>query len=176
MAFNQSPCGSVIMEISLIAAISDNLAIGRGGDLPWHISEDLKFFKRTTSGFPVIMGRKTFESIGRPLPGRRNIVVTRGGFSFPEGVETAGSVEDAINAASSYAGKCFIIGGGSLYKASIDMADSLYITHIHTVLQDADTFFPAIDPARWTVAERSEMFTDAPSGWTFEFVKYEKRT
>ena len=164
------------MEKCIIVAIADNNAIGRDNALLWHISEDLKFFKRTTSGCPVIMGRKTFESIGRPLPKRTNIVVSRG-FAAPEGVVVVPSLEEAYKAASVIPDpigdpRCFVIGGGQIYAQAITDADRLIVTHVHTVIEDADTFFPSIDPSAWTVAQRSELFQDDESGYDFEFVEY----
>ena len=179
------------MEKCIIVAIADNNAIGKDNALLWHISEDLKFFKRTTMGCPVIMGRKTFESIGRPLPKRLNIVVSRGGFNAPEGVEVVASLEEAYALAesrllvampgsptvmSSDAGtsapKAFVIGGGQIYAQAMAIADRLTVTHVHTVIEDADTFFPAIDPAIWKVVSRSELQTDPETGYIFEFVEY----
>lgn len=163
------------MEKCIIVAIADNNAIGRNNGLLWHISEDLRFFKRTTLGSPVIMGRKTFESIGRALPGRVNIVVSRG-FSTGEEVEVVNSLEDAFAVAEdTNLEKCFVIGGGQIYAQALDFADRLVVTHVHTVIEDADTFFPAINPEIWNVVQRSEMFTDEETGYQFEFVEYEKR-
>ena len=163
------------MEKYIIVAISDNNAIGRDNQLLWHISEDLRFFKRTTLGSPVIMGRKTYESIGRPLPKRVNIVVSRG-FNTGEEVAVAASLEDAFKVAEdTNLEKCFVIGGGQIYSQALPLVDSLIVTHVHTVIEDADTFFPEIDPDIWQVAERSELFTDEESGYSFEFVKYVKR-
>ena len=198
-----------IMEKSIIVAIADNNAIGRNNELLWHISEDLKFFKRTTLGCPVIMGRKTFESIGRPLPKRLNIVVSRSGYEAPEGVRVVASLEEAFGLAGveilrsaqndkepaqndkepaqndkhnvmpseveTSASRVFVIGGGQIYAQAISQVDSMVITHVHTVIEDADTFFPAIDPSVWVAAERSELQTDPETGYTFEFVKYVKR-
>ena len=200
------------MEKCLIVAIADNGAIGKNNELLWHISEDLKFFRRTTLGCPVIMGRKTFESIGRPLPKRQNIVVSRRGFEAPEGVTVVGSLEDAYKAVEQGlsenkaaatpasaavapaspsvapssvtsvlasvtsdqigSSRLFIMGGGQIYAQALPDMDRLIITHVHTVIEDADTFFPAIDPAVWQVAERSEMMTDPETGYNFEFVTY----
>lgn len=163
------------MEKCIIVAIADNNAIGRNNELLWHISEDLRFFKRTTLGSPVIMGRKTFESIGRALPGRVNIVVSRG-FSTGEEVEVVNSLEDAFAVAEdTNLEKCFVIGGGQIYAQALDFADRLVVTHVHTVIEDADTFFPAINSEIWNVVQRSEMFTDEETGYQFEFVEYEKR-
>lgn len=163
------------MEKYIIVAISDNNAIGRDNALLWHISEDLRFFKRTTLGSPVIMGRKTFESIGRALPGRVNIVVSRG-FSTGEDVAVTGSLEEAFRVAEeTNLERCFVMGGGQIYAQAMPLVDRLVVTHVHTVIEDADTFFPSIDPVVWAVSERSELFTDEETGYTFEFVKYEKR-
>ncbi len=173
------------MEKVIIVAIADNNAIGKDNALLWHISEDLKFFRRTTSGCPVIMGRRTFESIGRPLPKRTNIVISRG-FDAPEGVKVVSSLDEAYGAASasfgaqasdstSDEGRCFIIGGGRVYAHALPTADRLIITHVHTVIEDADTFFPPVDPSVWKAASRSEMMTDPETGYEFEFVEYEKR-
>ena len=160
------------MEKCIIVAISDNNAIGRDNELLWHISEDLRFFKRTTLGCPVIMGRKTFESIGRALPKRVNIVVSRC-FNTAEEVAVAGSLEEAFRVAQeTNLEKCFVIGGGQIYSQALPLVDRLIVTHVHTVIEDADTFFPAIDPAVWTVEERSELFTDEETGYTYESVKY----
>ena len=168
------------MEKCIIVAIADNNAIGRANALLWHISEDLKFFKRTTSGSPVIMGRKTFESIGRPLPKRTNIVVSRG-FDAPEGVVVVPSLEEAYKAAKAAIPdeigdtRCFVIGGGQIYAQALCNVDRLIVTHVHTVIEDADTFFPAIDPSIWQVATRSDMLHDDESGFDFEFVEYIRR-
>lgn len=166
------------MQKCIIVAIADNNAIGRDNALLWHISEDLKFFKRTTSGCPVIMGRKTFESIGRPLPKRTNIIVSRG-FDAPEGVIVVGSLEEAYATAASSVipdpignPRCFIMGGGQIYAQAMRDADMLIITHVHTVIEGADTFFPEIDPSVWKVADRSEMYHDEETGYDFEFVTY----
>ena len=167
------------MEKVIIVAIADNNAIGRDNALLWHISDDLKFFKRTTSGCPVIMGRKTFESIGRPLPKRTNIVVSRG-FDAPEGVDIVSSLEEAYKAASAVmtdeVERCFVIGGGQIYAQAMQDADRLIVTHVHTVIGNADTFFPQIDPSVWEVDQRSEMFHDEESGYDFEFVEYIRKT
>ena len=168
------------MEKCIIVAIADNNAIGKDNALLWHISEDLKFFKRTTMGCPVIMGRKTFESIGRPLPKRLNIGISRG-FEAPEGVVVVSSLAEAYAVASSPASvipdqignpRCFVMGGGQIYAQAISDMDRLIVTHVHTVIEDAYTFFPPIDPEVWKVADRSKIFHDDESGYDFEFVEY----
>ncbi len=165
----------MIMEKNVIVAIADNNAIGKDNALLWHISEDLRFLKRKTLGWPVIMGRKTFESIGRALPGRVNIVISRG-FSTGEEVEIAGSLEEAFAIAeSTNLEKCFVMGGGQIYAQALESADRLVVTHVHVVIEDADTFFPPIDPQKWTVEGRSELMTDESTGYTFEFVEYVRK-
>ena len=167
-----------MMEKIIIAAVADNLAIGKDNALLWHISEDLKFFKRNTSGCAVIMGRKTCESLGRPLPNRLNIVVSRN-FQAPEGTVGASSLEEALSLASSLAPergmspeRCYIIGGGQIYSKAIGIADKMVLTRVHTVIEDADTFFPKIDSDIWQVESRSDLFQDSSSGVEYEFVTY----
>lgn len=164
------------MGKSIIAAVSDNSAIGRGNSMPWHISEDLKYFKRITSGGAVIMGRKTFLSIGKPLPGRLNIVITRGDMSvFPDGVLAVHSIEEAFSAAESSDRPCFVIGGGEIYRQALPYADRLYITHVHTTIPDADTFFPEISPEVWEKESSSPVSEDPETGLVFEFTVYRKK-
>ena len=161
--------------INIIVAVSDNLAIGRAGDMPWHISADLKYFKRTTLGHTVIMGRRTWESIGcRPLKNRRNIVVS-GTVEAAEGYEVAPSLAVALELASATEEEVFIMGGGRLYAEAIDVADRLYITHVHTVVEDADTFFPEITSRDWALASREAVETDPTSGLKYEFAVYDRK-
>ena len=157
--------------LNIIVAISDNYAIGRGGDMPWHISEDLKYFKRITSGHTVIMGRRTWESIGcRPLPNRRNIVVSRT-MAAAEGAQVAASLPAALEMPDA-GGELFVMGGGQLYKEAMPLADRLYVTLVHTRVPDADTFFPFINPLKWELSEISETFTDPATGLRYEFAVY----
>ena len=160
------------MEKCLIVAVADNMGIGVKGALPWHISEDLKYFKETTRGYPVIMGRTTYFSIGRPLPGRKNIVLNLGGDPIP-GVTCVYSFEEAYAEAEG-AEKCFVIGGASVYRAAMPQMDLLYITHVHTVVDGADAFFPEIDPAIWEKISVSPTHHDPETGFDFEFVIYRK--
>ena len=160
------------MEKCIIVAIADNNAIGKNNALLWHISEDLKFFKRTTSGSPVIMGRRTYESIGRPLPKRLNIIITRGD-AAPDGTILAHSLEEAFAIAENHGSeKCFIIGGGQVYSQALPLVERLIVTHVHTEIEDADTYFPIIDPSEWTIVSRSEMLKDVETGYDFEFIEY----
>jgi dihydrofolate reductase len=164
------------MEKCLIVAIADNNGIGVKGQLPWHIAEDLKYFKKVTHGYPVIMGRTTYFSLPfRPLKGRKNIVLNLGGDPIPE-VTCVYSFEEAYAAAEATgAEKCFVIGGASVYKAALPEMDLLYITHVHASVPEADVFFPAIDPKIWERESTSETFTDPETGYEFEFVIYRKR-
>lgn len=141
--------------ISIIVAISLNNAIGRNNQLLWHIPEDLKYFKKVTSGHTIIMGRKTWESIGRPLPNRRNIVVSRTHKTI-EGAEVYSSLEDALKTASTE-GEVFIIGGGQIYKQALPMANKLYLTIMNQTIEDADTFFPEIDFSQWEEIENESL-------------------
>lgn len=158
------------MEKCLIVAIADDGAIGIRGSLPWHISEDLKYFKRTTLGCPVIMGRGTWESIGRPLPGRKNIVLTSR--DIP-GVCCARSLEEAFREAEP-APKAFIIGGAAVYRTAVEEVDIMYITHVHTKVPGADAFFPEINSDIWDLESASEVATDPETGLSYEFRVYAK--
>ena len=128
------------MIISMIAAMADNRIIGKDNQMPWHLPADFAWFKRCTMGKPVVMGRKTYESIGRPLPGRLNIVISRDASLFIEGVTTVTSVEQALEVAAEVE-EVMIIGGGAIYAACLPMANKLYITHIEAEIQ-GDTQFP----------------------------------
>jgi len=147
-------------RIALIVAMADNRVIGRDGDLPWRIPADLKHFKATTMGKPIVMGRKTFESIGKPLPGRANIVVTRGNAPFPDSVDVAGDIDAALaiaqkRAEESGADEIMIIGGATLYAATLPYADRLYLTEVHATVE-GDTCFPAFDRDEWREVERED--------------------
>ncbi|HIQ84258.1 MAG TPA: dihydrofolate reductase [Candidatus Cryptobacteroides excrementigallinarum] len=171
----------------MIAAVADNGAIGVRGEMPWHIGEDLKYFKRVTMGCPVIMGRATFESLGRPLPGRTNIVMSHSRKDFPEGVVRVQSSGEALHeaekvltaggdgCAAEQEGKCFVIGGGKVYSQMIEKADRLYLTRVHVTVEDADAFFPPVDMAVWLEESCSETLTDCKSGIRFEFAVYKRR-
>ncbi len=171
--------------MNIIAAVADNGAIGKDNALLWHISEDMKYFRSLTTGGTVIMGRKTYESIGRPLPKRRNIVISRT-MTPAEGVEIVPSLEEALRASQTEPpvvsteaerpahqdGQVFVIGGGEIYRQAMEFADRLYITHVHISPENADTFFPEISPDKWKEVQRSETKTDPESGIRFEFVTY----
>lgn len=152
------------VAISIIAAVAENGVIGNDGAMPWRLSTDLRRFKALTLGKPVVMGRRTFESIGKPLAGRANIVVSRRGDYAHEGVTVAASLESALAEARHAAREAgldevFIIGGGELYAAAMPHADRLHITHV-AARPSGDTVFPAIDPAIWTRVSAE----DVPAG------------
>lgn len=135
-------------RVNIICALGRNRAIGRGNALPWRLPEDLRRFKRLTMGHPIVMGRKTFESIGRALPGRLNIVITRRPDYHAAGCRTVRSVADALRVAGEAeeaAGKVFVIGGGQIYARTLDRADRLYLTVVDDAPADADTFFPGFE-------------------------------
>lgn len=167
--------------LSIIVAVAQNGAIGRNNELLWHISEDLKYFKGTTMGHPVIMGRKTYESVGRPLPGRRNIVLTRGELEVPQiknphttSMEVVDSLEKVLQIAEGDQ-EFFIMGGGMLYNATFGMADKLYITRIFAVAEDADTFFPEISEREWEVEKECEVMHDEENDIDFQFLVYKRK-
>jgi dihydrofolate reductase len=147
--------------LTIIVARARNGVIGRDNQLPWHLPEDLGFFKRTTMGTPIIMGRKTHESIGRPLPGRRNIVVTRDAAKRFEGCETATSIAEALTlAGKDGAAHAFLIGGTQLYAEGIAFADTLIITEIDADIE-GDATFPAPDPTQWQAVSHEQNQADA---------------
>ncbi|MBR5436082.1 MAG: dihydrofolate reductase [Muribaculaceae bacterium] len=162
------------MFLSIIVAIDRLGAIGRKGQLLFHISDDLRRFKAITMGHPIIMGRKTFESFPKgALPGRRNIVVTRSADYSASGIETASSVEAAIDMVEDV-DEAFVIGGGEIYRQTIARADRLYLTIVETETADADTFFPNFSPNDWEITEASQPETDAKSGLTYRFVTLQR--
>lgn len=161
-------------ELALIAAMDENRLIGRGNALPWHLPADFAFFKQTTMGKPVIMGRKTFESIGRSLPGRRNLVVSRNGSYVAEGIEVCGSIEQALERAADSA-TAFLIGGANLYRQALDqeLAETLWITHVHDRFE-GDAWFPEIDRAQWREVWREDRPADEANPHDLSFVKYQR--
>ena len=186
-----------MMEKSLIVAVADNLAIGRKNALLWNLPGDMKYFREQTTGNAVIMGWMTYQSIGRPLPRRHNIVISL--FPWPEAPAEV-TVVDSLDAAFAAAemadqvghdgkdevghdgkgqvghdGKAFVIGGAYTYAEAVEIVDTMYITHVHDAPEDADAFFPAIDPAIWREDSRSDRQVDPATGITYEFVVYRRR-
>ncbi len=161
-------------RISIIVAVTRNNAIGIKGDLLYHISADLKRFKDITMGHPIIMGRKTFESFPNgPLPGRRNIVITRQKEYRHDGIEVVGSLEEAMSLVES-ADEAMVIGGGEIYRAAMKYASCLYLTEIDVMRDDADTFFPEINRDEWAVVEESHVVSDPHSGVPYRFVTLQR--
>ncbi len=157
--------------ISMIVARSRNHVIGRDNQMPWKISADLQFFKRVTMGHPVIMGRKTWESIGRPLPGRRNIVVSRNTDYVATGGELVGSLDAALKSLSEF-DRVFVIGGEQLFKQAFDKADRLYITEIDLDVEGGDTFFEVPNEADWKEVERTP---GSEGDISFSFITLERK-
>ncbi len=162
--------------IVLIAAMDRNRGIGRGNALPWHLPDDLKRFKALTLGKPVLMGRRTAQSLGRALPGRLNLVLTRGGAVPFDGMRAVGGVDAALAAAvDSGAGELCVIGGGEVYALLLPRADAMHLTCVDTVVDDADTFFPAFDRGAWIEAARESRAADDRHAFAFDFVEYRRR-
>lgn len=160
------------MILSFVVAMAGNRVIGRANALPWHLPADLRFFKRTTLGKPVVMGRKTYESIGRPLPGRNNIVVSRNpGYPAP-GCHVVPSIEAALRAAEP-AGEVMLIGGESLFRQTLERADRIYLTQVHAEVQ-GDTYFPQIDPRQWQEVWREDHPADAKHAYAYSFIRLER--
>ncbi|KAF1686530.1 diacylglycerol kinase [Pseudoxanthomonas broegbernensis] len=164
------------MRVCLIAALDRNGAIGRGNDLPWRLPDDLKHFKALTLGKPVLMGRRTAESLGRALPGRANLVLTRRGAAPFEGMRAVASLDEAFaTARADGAPELCVIGGGEVYALALPRADALHLTHVDTGVEDADAFFPAWDPAQWRERSRRAHPADARHAHAFEFADYLRR-
>lgn len=159
--------------IVLVAAVDRRLAIGRGNALPWHLPDDLARFKALTLGRPVLMGRRTAESLGRALPKRRNLVLTRSGRVPFAGMEAVHSLERARSlAAADGAAELCVIGGGEVYALAMPLASALHLTRVDTVVEGADAFFPAFDAADWREAWREPHLADARHAFAFDFVDY----
>ena len=159
--------------INVIVAKASNNVIGAKNDLIWHLPNDLKHFKNLTSGHPIIMGRKTFESLGRPLPNRTNIVVTRDIDWQAENIEKEFSLEKAIESAKKINGDIYIIGGGNIYKQAMEFADVLYITEVHHEFE-GDTYFPEIDEEIWEEVARENFMKDEKHPYAYSYVTYKR--
>ena len=163
-------------RVSLIAALDRNSAIGRGNAMPWHLPDDFRHFKALTLGKPILMGRKTAESLGRALPGRLNLVLTRSGRVPFEGMRAVGSIDEAMRIAEEQgAEELCVIGGAEIYALALPFADVLHLTHVDTEVEGADAFFPGFDPSPWQVVSRETHPEDAKHAFDFEFVDYERR-
>lgn len=163
------------VSLVLIAALDRNRAIGRDNALPWHLPDDLKRFKALTLGKPVLMGRRTAESLGRALPKRRNLVLTRSGRVPFDGMQAVATLDEACALADADgAVELCVIGGAELYALTLPFAARLSLTHVDTEVDDADTFFPAFDPAQWRAVSREAHAADERHAFAFEFVDYER--
>ena len=162
-------------RVVLVAALDREGGIGRGNAMPWHLPDDFRHFKALTLGKPILMGRKTAQSLGRALPGRANLVLTRSGQVPFEGMHAVGSLDDAIaTAAGEAAGELCVIGGGEIYALALPHAHALHLTHVDTIIADADAFFPAWDRAQWQAVWRESHPADARHAHGFEFVHYRR--
>jgi dihydrofolate reductase len=159
--------------VSIIAAMDRNRLIGNNNQLPWHLPADLAHFKKLTMGKPIIMGRKTYESIGRPLPGRTNIVMTRSGDFHPEGVMVASSLEQALEMAAGEE-EVMVIGGSTIYQLALPAAERLYITYVDNSYE-GDAWFPALDTGQWRVIASEEHAADEKNSSDYRFVTYERK-
>lgn len=161
------------MKIAMIVAMDEQGVIGKDNDLPWKISADLQFFKRTTMGKPIIMGRNTLESIGRPLPGRRNVVVTSQDDYIAEGCDVVHSLEQAFSLCET-AEEVMIMGGASLYKQCFPLCDKLYITQVHTTIDGGDTWFPDWDRSEWKRVSSEDHKADEKNQYDYSFTLFQK--
>lgn len=163
------------MKISMIAAMAHDRVIGQDNRMPWHLPADLAHFKRVTLGKPVLMGRKTFESIGRPLPGRRNLVISRNPGYQADGIEVVGSVEAALALLTdSEVAELMVIGGGHLYGEMLPQADRLYLTQIDLAVE-GDTRFPVFDDGQWHCVERESYPADEKNPYPYRFETWQRR-
>lgn len=165
------------MIISSIVACAHNKVIGRKNEIPWYLPADLKFFKKVTSGHPVIMGRKCFESIGRPLPNRTNIIITRDPYYIVSNCLIAHSSEEAIRMASEMDNdEIFIIGGGEIYNQTIHYWHKIYLTEVDLDVPDGDTFFPALDFSKWERLNVESHLPDEQNKYPYQFSTWMKKT
>lgn len=159
--------------VSAIVAAAENNAIGKDNQLLWHLPNDLRFFKRTTTGHPVIMGRKTYESVGKPLPNRRNIIITRQAGYAVEGAEVVHSLTEALEGCSGEA-EVFVVGGAEIYDQALPVIDRIYLTRVHAVLS-ADSFFPELDEREWLLVSAENHPVDNRHAYSYTFRIYERR-
>lgn len=165
------------MSFSILVAAAENQVIGRDGDLPWHLSADLQRFKRLTMGHPIVMGRKTYESIGRPLPGRTSIVITRQtNYQAVEGVVVVNCLEEAIRFAESLQGpddEVFVIGGAEIYRTALPLAKRVYLTRVHAQV-DGDVTFPVLEDHVWQLVEEQQHPADEKNSLDYSFQLFER--
>ncbi|MEM8583218.1 MAG: dihydrofolate reductase [Bacteroidota bacterium] len=163
------------MRINAIVATDKIGTIGKAGEIPWYLPADLKYFKRTTIGHPVIMGRKTFQSIGRPLPRRTNIVLTRDPFFIASGTVVVNSIDEAFtHPALAEAEEVFIIGGGEIYKHTLQITDRIFLTKVNTEISGGDAFFPQLNESEWALISHEQYTADERNPLDFEFQVWER--
>lgn len=161
--------------ISLLVAMDENHVIGHHNDLPWHLPRDLRFFKQLTTGHTIIMGRKTYESIGRPLPDRRNVVLTRQQVTFPEGIEVIRDLQTLYDwQEENPEEEFFVIGGGDIFNQVLSHADRMYITLIKHTFK-GDTFFPKFNEAEWTLTHKKKGIKDSKNPYDYYFLQYDRK-
>jgi dihydrofolate reductase len=161
------------LRLTIIAALADNGVIGRAGSLPWHLPDDLRRFKSLTMGRPMLMGRRTFEAIGRPLPGRRNLVLTRRAQSFPAGVQAVSSLASALEACAKDPELC-VIGGADVYRQALPQASRLELTRVHAA-PDGDVIFPEFHLEQWREISRIEHAADDRHACAMTFLTLERK-
>jgi len=163
------------MNISAIVATDRNGTIGRAGQIPWYLPADLKYFKKTTLGHPVVMGRKTFESIGRPLPKRTNIVLTRDPFYMATEGTVVHSFQDVLEHPACFAAEeVFIIGGGEIYRQALAVTNTVYLTTVDIEIEGGDAFFPALSPEDWQETWSQEHAPDEKNEFSYRFSRWER--
>lgn len=161
--------------ITLIAAVSENNALGRNGELLWHLPEDFKRFKALTTGHCIIMGRKTFESLPKLLSNRTHIVITRQSNYVPEGCIVVNSLKEAVEKAKTIDENPYIIGGGEIYHLALDIADKIELTRVHATFDDADAFFPEIPQSKWKLIHSQNVSKNEKHLYDFTFETYVKK-
>ena len=163
------------MILSLLVAAAENNVIGKDNQLPWHLPNDLKYFKNLTWGMPILMGRKTFESIGKPIPGRKSVVITRNADWKHEGVDVVHSIEDAIQKAESFGVKeIFVIGGAEIFKTSLQKANRIYLTRIHQNF-DGDVYFPEVSEKEWQLTSSRFVEADEKNAYNHTYQVWDRK-
>lgn len=163
----------MLMSLSIIVALSENHVIGSGNQLPWKLSADLKRVKALTMGHHLIMGRKTYESIGRPLPGRTNVIITRNGSYAPEGCVVVNSLAAALELAKEDS-EAFVFGGGEIFREALPLVNKIYLTKVHCVI-DGDTHFPELTSSEWIELDREEFKADEKNEYDYSFVTLQRK-
>lgn len=162
------------MKLSIIVAVSENNVIGIDNQLPWHLPADLKYFKNLTTGHTILMGRKTFESIGRPLPNRENIVITRDEQFQHEGIVVKHSIEEAIQYCRQKSDEVFIIGGDTIYQQTISWVNRIYFTRVHVLIENGTAFFPELNMEEWKMVQSDYYLKDEKNQYDYTFEVYDR--